>query len=427
MSKKDLIWGRGSSRRTITTATTTTRISLFSGSSPFIPSSLGRVFRDTSANTSSVTKTSSSTRNFIAERGLGRGGDVSTNNKNNLFTYQLGQSLYIPLTSECNSNSLPLTRGGERFLQTLPDDVLISLILVRLAEQKQVDSSKELELAATSSADDNDNEHENALDRAISTLFAIDCDPPAGITKASTSNHDSFDVSIFKERVQNLLSTHCLMCSNSNLNHNDSFYPKIDTLYNEVMHNLSGYDTGRDDGNGIKSIVFAGEGEPTLRLNAICAISSLIQNVTRNQMPIRVLTNGLVYYSMHYKKHNIRNDDTSFSNMNNNCLQQMKDAGINALSITLPTSCPNQYMELMKPLKHFHHDGKYTPNMEEDVDDDIKLTAHESVCQFVADAIQLEFDVEVTGVDRDFVDKEKTEQLAAYLGVTKPFRWRSYF
>lgn len=367
---------------------------------------------------------------------VGGGEDLSTMNK--LFTYKLGNSLYIPLTSESNSNSLPFIRGP-RFLRTLPNDVLTSLILVRLAEEKKHDSPEELAMAV----------EDNSLDQVLSSFFNSTY-TTASISRSSgiSVNGHSSDLCFLKQQIRNMLSKKSLSFSSSSkdcYDHEEN--PRIDTLYNEIIYNLSPFQinekvdtngssatrtsTHNNDENHIRSIVFAGEGEPTLRLNAICTISSLIQNATRSQIPIRVLTNGLAYYSMHYKKHHGHSDRsnnvTTDGVLEPDILQQMKDAGVTALSVTLPTSCPKQYIQLMKPLKHFRHDGTYESDMEEELDDAIKLAAHESVCKFIRDAVQLKFDVEVTGVNHDFVDKEKTEQLAVNLGVIKPFRWRSYF
>ena len=50
---------------------------------------------------------------------------------------------------------------------------------------------------------------------------------------------------------------------------------------------------------------------------------------------------------------------------------------------------------------------------------------HERLCHVIQAAIAYGFDVELTGVDRPDIDKEKAEELAAQMGTT--FRWRSYY
>jgi hypothetical protein len=53
--------------------------------------------------------------------------------------------------------------------------------------------------------------------------------------------------------------------------------------------------------------------------------------------------------------------------------------------------------------------------------------AHWHVRQFIEQAIQAGLDVETTAIDREDVDKEKTEELSRSLRVTSPIRWRTYF
>ena len=48
------------------------------------------------------------------------------------FTYTLGRSLYVPVTSRCNSVPLPQTRGPNF---TLPRDIAETLLRFREAEQ----------------------------------------------------------------------------------------------------------------------------------------------------------------------------------------------------------------------------------------------------------------------------------------------------
>mmetsp|Transcript_3071 Transcript_3071/g.5313 ORF Transcript_3071/g.5313 Transcript_3071/m.5313 type:complete len:136 (+) Transcript_3071:183-590(+) len=100
------------------------------------------------------------------------------------------------------------------------------------------------------------------------------------------------------------------------------------------------------------------------------------------------------------------------NNSASHLLQQCLDSGISQVSVGLITWDEDQYQELMQPL--------LPPRC--------NIAAHKLVCEFIQTAVQLEgMDVEITAVDRDDVDKEKTEALSRSLGVTTPIRWRPYF
>lgn len=158
------------------------------------------------------------------------------------------------------------------------------------------------------------------------------------------------------------------------------------------------------------TIVIAGEGEPTLRWSALLSLANEISKQNekntsqKKKQPcyycnsLRVTTNGLI--------------------TEKNAAQQMKHAGIDAVSVALMTANPNQYQQLMEP---------YCLRMDSS-DNHPAATAHELMCEFVKSAVLAGLEVEVTGVDHaSFVDKDETERLAASLGVTTPMRWRPYF
>ena len=149
------------------------------------------------------------------------------------------------------------------------------------------------------------------------------------------------------------------------------------------------------------SLVIAGEGEPTLRLSTLL---SIVRRPIRSAcfgftMPttVRVVTNGL-------------GDAVPGSN-NNECAKQMKEAGVSGVSVALMTASSDQYDKLMHPC----------------LPEEISTPALDVVCEFIGSCIDIGLDVEVTGVDREEVDKEAAEELARSLGVVEPVRWRPYF
>jgi hypothetical protein len=108
--------------------------------------------------------------------------------------------------------------------------------------------------------------------------------------------------------------------------------------------------------------------------------------------------------------------------------QQMKDAGVNAVSIALMTSCPEQYNQLMSPKQQqggLVCDISSSP-LSSPSSSSPSTSTHERVCQFITQCIDVGLDVEVTGVKHDFVNEKEAEALATVLGVTKSFRWRSF-
>ena len=352
------------------------------------------------------------------------------------YTYQLGRSLYIPLTSKCNSNTLPCTRGGIPFLKTLPKDVLRSLVLVRVAEHENSPPFTSLNVFKSDTLRED-------IDSTISSWL-------------QNGQNNDYDDTDMVEKIRNILSSSLSLTetemqlngvddTNDIIFDNDGFYPSIETLYHEIkylFHNTkpsisTDKETSTTSQNlPIESIVFAGEGEPTLRLDAINSLSQLIRRTISKEVTIRVLTNGLQYYSTYYyqNKNNKTKNISEFHTIENtsrlnfesqvDILLRMKESGVDALSIALPTSCPEQYHQLMKPIKNFEVDCDAVNNNE-------FLTAtpsaHDAVCQFVKHSLKNGFDVELTGVKHDSVDKKQTEQQAIDLGVNKAFRWRSFF
>jgi len=258
------------------------------------------------------------------------------------LTYTLGRSLYVPLTSRSNTVSLPETRGpGFK----LPAETVASLCRVRAMEQ--------------------DGRHEDMSHGYHQSLERLHLPPPL-------------------ERVSHLEAVD----NNDGENEEDGRYPLVATLKEEIDQRIK--DSLPD------ALVIAGEGEPTLRRQAVLSIA----RTYRSKVPvIRLVTNGLLVSSF---------SPDSFT-------KELTQSGVNSVSVALMTADPVQYEGLMQPV--VLEDNNVVPSS----------SAHEQVCEFIRQAVHCELNVEITGVDRPDVDKAKTEELAASLGVTLPFRWRPFF
>jgi hypothetical protein len=286
------------------------------------------------------------------------------------FTYTLGKSLYVPLTSRCNSLTLPQTRGPN-FL--LPTDVVNSLLNVRSVE-KNNSPLDNLEVLS-----------EQAIDGPFDNF---------GLTKRI------LPAPIFVKEFS------------QDGNSSDGCYPSEESLLQEIQfmtQSLKSKIGGLEHFSNKKldAIVIAGEGEPTLRLGTILNIArglrseSTVSNeetLTEKEddvIPMRLVTNGLPLAEMK-------------APFRKSILSQMKDEGITEMSVALMTSCPRQYENLMQPLVRAD-------------------CIHDKLCETIRDAIKVGMDVELTGVEHDFVDKNLASELAIELGVKKPFRWRPFF
>mmetsp|Transcript_8227 Transcript_8227/g.12636 ORF Transcript_8227/g.12636 Transcript_8227/m.12636 type:complete len:239 (-) Transcript_8227:1616-2332(-) len=159
----------------------------------------------------------------------------------------------------------------------------------------------------------------------------------------------------------------------SNRNKECQYNPFIEeTLRTEIEMRL----LRKDDWKELK---LGGEGEPTLNLKTLQGLTREFSNV----LPITIMTNGLI-----------------------DCVDELTEWGVSGVSVSFHTHDPEQYNEIMEPLVE---------------------NAHEKLCNFVEGAVASELKVELTGIDRPGIDKEKAENLAVSLGVNNPIRWRVFF
>jgi len=251
------------------------------------------------------------------------------------LTYSLGKSLYVPITSRCNTLTLPVTRGSNF---KLPPEVVASLCRMRDCEQDTTQWKHWCIWLDTQ-------ESNQKLPKPPDTVAFLSSDEASG-------------------------------------------RPTVHELFEQVLKAVTMHKTGFD------AIVIAGEGEPTLRLTELLELVQQIKqdDTTGGQKSgiVRVTTNGLV-----------ATDD---------CAAALHTAGVDAVSVALMTHDPTLYDELMQPPQSSR-----------------EWQAHARVCSFVQQAVKVGMKVEITAVDREEVNKPKTEALAASLGVQAPVRWRSYY
>jgi pyruvate-formate lyase-activating enzyme len=241
------------------------------------------------------------------------------------ITYTLGRSLYVSITSRCNSRSLPETRGPN-FL--LPSEVVSTLCRFR------------------------DVEHETQQWQHWCNY--LDCTEYPQKLPAPLEMVDR-------------------------LNEEAELQPTVSVIQDAIKAQLEKQD--------YEAIVIAGEGEPTLRWEALLLLAQEFSSAHK----VRVVTNGLVKAER---------------------VCELKQHGVDAVTVALMTGNPNQYIELMEPL------------LSEEL---TCLHPHELVCQFIQEAVRQDLEVEVTAVDRKEVDIKTTETMAAALGVTTHIRWRPFF
>lgn len=284
------------------------------------------------------------------------------------LTYTLGRSLYVPLTCRSNSVTLPATRGPGF---SLPADAVSALLRLRVAEGYE-SAAEPFNLPGDRAF----------LPPSLPSIFSLPT-PVDSVTNELGDRNDGLD-------------------------------PSIETLVASVEEQLLAGGQPATDGSSkgnkktYRSVVIAGEGEPTLRLSALLAVARAAAS-SMHALPVRVVTNGLGGAIPNQRR----------------VLPKMREAGVTSVSISLMTSQPDQYGELMGPV--LHPAFIEASLMAGTGDLEVSMLAHGIVCDFVSEALGCGMEVEVTGVDRPDVDKDKAEHFAANLGVRQPFRWRPYF
>jgi hypothetical protein len=278
-----------------------------------------------------------------------------------LFTYsfshkQHSHTLYVPLTSFCNAVTLPQTRGPNF---VLPSKVVAALCRVRDAEC--------------------------GTEQWKHWCLWLDYqDTPQKLPPSSEASGVASIPSSYQR-------------------------PSVQELVDEVQVQVSGKP------NVDWNVVVAGEGEPTLRLDALIELIHRLTDVLRHQCHgsscLRITTNGLV-------------DSIGTNRLLETCTMasslttgaSAKSSPAVTLSVALMTHDADQYNQLMQPLFLTNAHSKASI-----------VSPHDRVIAFIRQALSAGIDVETTAVDRADVDQTLTNQLSASLGVVHPVRWRPYF
>jgi hypothetical protein len=292
---------------------------------------------------------------------------------------------YVPLTSYCNTKTLPETRGPNF---RLPPSVVATLCRVRDLECstnlwsfwcKWLDSCESYQqLPAPSDFSKVATLSESLLetDKDCSTVDECTAKAVAVLNPLTGKVHR----------------------------------PSMEELIREVEWRLE--QSKSSSARGMTTIVVAGEGEPTLRLHALMQFIEELRPFNNPSQPIqlRILTNGLLSTTK--------------------TLQLLKVCCKNPyvpveFSVALMTHDSKQYCDLMNPL--------IPNNLGKDEHDLSDPSPHMAVQQFVHAVVAQQtkhegtLSIEVTAVDRPDVNTTLTNQFAASLGVTKPVRWRRYY
>lgn len=185
--------------------------------------------------------------------------------------------------------------------------------------------------------------------------------------------------------------------------------PTVKELIDEIKWRLE--QTISSSNHSVTTIVVAGEGEPTLRLQALMKFIDDLRKLNQPSHPIqlRILTNGLLSSK---KTHQLLSL----------CCQN-RDLPIE-FSVALMTHDSMQYNKLMEPRM---------PSSKLDEFDASEPSPHLVVQHFINAVVALRSQneqtptIEVTAVDRPDVNVTLTNELAGSLRVTKPIRWRRYY
>jgi TatD family-associated radical SAM protein len=184
--------------------------------------------------------------------------------------------------------------------------------------------------------------------------------------------------------ITNRCSNNCYFCLRNFKNGVGEFNLKLERepSVTEVISNLQEV----INRSNWKEIVFCGFGEPTERLDCVLEITRWIRKYYGKHAEIRIDTNGHGY----------------LLNEGRDVVKELKEAGINRISVSLNAQDKETYNKVCRP----------------------KLNnAYQSILKFIERAKE-HFGIEITAVTIPEVDISKVEQIAKQIGVK--FRARQY-
>ncbi|MEM3673424.1 MAG: TatD family nuclease-associated radical SAM protein [Candidatus Bathyarchaeia archaeon] len=184
--------------------------------------------------------------------------------------------------------------------------------------------------------------------------------------------------------ITNKCHNNCYFCLRNFMNGVSGFNlklqkePSVDDVIRELQNfiNLKNW----------REIVFCGFGEPTERLDCLLEVTRWIKRYYGKIVDVRLDTNGQCF----------------LLNENRDVLRELKEAGINRISVSLNAHNKETYNQICRPAFN---------------------NAFESILDFVR-KVKENFDVEITAVALPEVDIAKVEEISREFGVR--FRLREY-
>ena len=358
------------------------------------------------------------------------------------FTYVLGTSLYVPLTSFSGpAMSLPASRGPNF---TLPAHVVAALCRVRDAEQASLQEYCHCHTHGTEAEEGEDSKHSASASGIPG--------PAAGVVKwepwcAWLDTQDGY----FPLPAPSPQSTFANI-NNNNDNNNPNqdvaqddmarqwkqfqsaemdgvLRPTVPELMAEIRQqihddNNNNKKNNNDDVCSIQSIVIAGEGEPLQRLPSILRLLGELKNdkegimTTRTTTTTTTGTTTTAMKKMMMKSKSIRLVTSGVMpiEISSDVVAQLVEAGLETISVALQTHDPIEYNTTCLVQKCHGSSSSSSSS-----------SAHDQVCAFVRACVQEGLHTETTAVERPTVDRIATETLSQALGVSNPIRWRPYY
>jgi TatD family-associated radical SAM protein len=184
--------------------------------------------------------------------------------------------------------------------------------------------------------------------------------------------------------ITNRCSNNCYFCLRNFKKGVGGFNLKLDKepSVNEVLNELQEVINRKN----WREIIFCGFGEPLERLDCILEVSRWIKRYYGKIISIRIDTNG----------------QGLLLNKGRDVIEELKDAGVDKISVSLNAHDEETYNQICKPAFK---------------------SAFESILEFIR-KVKDNFDVEVTAVAIPEVDISKVEEVARKMGVK--FRVREY-
>ncbi|MGB9713604.1 MAG: TatD family nuclease-associated radical SAM protein [Candidatus Bathyarchaeales archaeon] len=184
--------------------------------------------------------------------------------------------------------------------------------------------------------------------------------------------------------ITNKCHNNCYFCLRNFMNGVGGFNLKLqkEPSVNDVISELQNFINMKN----WREIVFCGFGEPTERLDCLLEVARWIRRYYGKIADVRLDTNGQGF----------------LLNENRDVLRELKEAGINRISVSLNAHNKETYNQVCRPAFN---------------------NAFKNVLEFVKKA-KSNFDVEITAVAVSEVDIAKVEEIAREIGVR--FRRREY-